>query len=99
MVRRKWRPLEIALGAAFLVAVVGFLTFYVWYQTESVKLGLDIRKTDARIRVLEKDIETLKLRKASLLDLRRVEKIARESLGLTDPPDGDLIYQDRGVSR
>jgi len=55
----------IALGAAFFAASAAVLTFYVWYQTESVKLGLDIAKLDDRIRELEKDIEALKLRKAS----------------------------------
>jgi cell division protein FtsL len=99
MVRRKWSPREIALSAAFLVAVVGMLTFYVWYQTESVKLGMDIGRSEVRIRELEKTIETLELRKAALLDPGRVEKIARESLGLVDPKDDAVIYQKRDSSR
>jgi len=99
MVRRKFSPRGIALGAALLVTVVGVLTFYVWYQTESVQLGIDIGKTEDRIRELEKTIETLKLRKAALLDPGRVEKIARESLGLVDPKDDEVIYQKRDSSR
>lgn len=99
MVRRKFSPRGIALGAALLVTVVGVLTFYVWYQTESVKLGMDIGKSEDRIRELEKAIETLELRKATLLDPGRVEKIARESLGLVDPKDDDVIYQERDSSR
>ena len=93
MVRRKWTLRGIALGAALLVAVIGTLTFYVWYQTESVKLGIDIGKGEDRIRKLEQAIETLKVRKAALLDPARVEKIARESLGLVDPKDDEIIYQ------
>jgi cell division protein FtsL len=99
MVRRKWSPRGIVLGAAFLVAVVGILTFYVWYQTESVKLGIDIGRSEEKIRELEKAIETLELRKAALLDPGRVEKIARESLGLVDPKDDEVIYQKRDSSR
>ena len=99
MVRRKWTPRGIALGAALLVAVIGTLTFYVWYQTESVKLGIDIGKGEDRIRKLEQAIETLKLRKAALLDPARVEKIARESLGLIDPKDDEVIYEKRDTSR
>ena len=99
MVRRKWSPRGIALGAALLVAVMGTLTFYVWYQTESVKLGIDIGGNEDRIRELEQAIEALKTRKASLLDPARVEKIARESLGLIDPNDNEVIYEKRDRSR
>jgi cell division protein FtsL len=99
MVRRKWSPRGIALGAALLVAVMGTLTFYVWYQTESVKLGIDIGGNEDRIRELEQAIEALKTRKASLLDPARVEKIARESLGLIDPNDDEVIYEKRDTSR
>ncbi len=93
MVRRKWSLKGIALGAALAVAVIGILTFYVWYQTESVKLGLDIGRSDKRIRELEAEIEALKLRQASLLDPGRVEKIARDALGLVDPKDDDIVYR------
>jgi cell division protein FtsL len=99
MVRRKWSPRGIALGAALLVAVIGTLTFYVWYQTESVELGIEIGKSEDRIRELEQAIETLKLRKAALLDPARIEKIARESLGLIDPKDDEVIYEKRDTSR
>jgi cell division protein FtsL len=99
VVRRKWSPREIALGAVFLVAVAGLLTFYVWYQTESVKLGIDIGRSEQRIRDLEKAIEALELRKAALLDPGRVEKIARESLGLVDPADDEIVYVKRDMSR
>lgn len=93
MVRRRWNLKGIALGAAVAVAAVGVLTFYVWYQTESVKLGLDINKSEARILELEKDIEALKVKRAALLDPRRVEEIARDKLGLAEPPNGDIVYR------
>ena len=99
MVRRKWSLKGIALGAGLVFAVIGTLTFYVWYQTESVKLGIDIGKSEDRIRELEQAIETLKLRKAALLDPARVERIARKSLGLIDPKDDEVIYEKRGPSR
>ena len=99
MVRRKWSPRGIALGAALLVAVMGTLTFYVWYQTESVKLGIDIGGNEDRIRELGQAIEALKMRKAALLDPARIEKIARESLGLIDPNDNEVIYEKRDRSR
>ncbi|OGD15662.1 MAG: hypothetical protein A2V76_09325 [Candidatus Aminicenantes bacterium RBG_16_63_14] len=99
MVRRRWNPRGIVLGAALLVAVIGTLTFYVWYQTESVRLGIDIGGNEDKIRELEQAVETLKMRKAALLDPARVEKIARESLGLVDPKDDEVIYEKRDTPR
>ncbi len=99
MVRRKWNLKGIAFGAALAVAAIGILTFYVWYQTESVKLGLDIGKSDDRIRELEESIEALKVRRAGLLDPGRVEQIARDKLGLVEPVDDDIIYRKRDTAR
>jgi cell division protein FtsL len=93
MVRRKWSLKGLALGLGFALAAIGILTFYVWYQTESVKLGLDIAKCDQRIRELETSIEALKLRRAELLDPGRVETIARDKLGLIDPVDDDITFR------
>lgn len=93
MVRRKWSFKGIALGGALVALAIGILTFYVWYQTESVKLGLDIGRSDKRIRELEEEIEALKLHQASLLEPGRVEKIARDMLGLVDPKDSDIVYR------
>jgi len=93
MVRRKWNIKGIAVGAALALAAIGILTFYVWYQTESVKLGLDLARSDQRIRELEEAIEGLKLRRAVLLDPGRVERIAREALGLVEPFDDDVIFR------
>ena len=99
MVRRKGSRKGIALIAAIAVAVIGILTFYVWYQTESIKLGIDLSKSDAEIRKLEESIEALELRKAALLDPGRVDGIAREKLGLIEPVDDDIIYRKTGVPR
>jgi len=93
MIRHKWSLKGIALGAALAAAAIGILTFYIWYQTESVKLGLDIGRSDKRIRELEESIEALKLRRAGLLDPGRVERIARDKLGLVEPVDDDIIYR------
>jgi len=99
MVRRKIDLKGIAVVATFVLAGVVLLTFYVWYQTESVQLGLDLGRSEARLRELETEIEGLKLRKADLLDPRRVESIAREKLGLVDPKDEEIVYEKRDTSR
>ncbi len=93
MVHRKWNIRGLAVGGALAAAAIGILTFYVWYQTESVKLGLDIDRCDKQIREVQEAIEALKLERARLLDPARVEKIARERLGLIEPADVDLSYR------
>jgi cell division protein FtsL len=99
MIRRKWSPKEIGLGAALLLAVVALLTFYVWYQTEAVRLGIDIGRREEEIRALQNEILRLRLQRAALLSPDRVEKIARDNLGLVDPKPGDIIYGDGRVPR
>jgi cell division protein FtsL len=93
MVRRKWNLKGVAVTATFAAVAVGILIFYVWYQTESVKLGLDIGRSDQRIRELEESIEALKVRRAGLLDPGRIERIARDKLGLVDPVDDDIVFR------
>jgi cell division protein FtsL len=93
MIRRKWSPKEIALGAGFLLALVGLLTFYVWYQTEAVRLGVETSQREAEIKALRDDILRLKLEKAALLAPKRVEKIARDELGLVDAKTDEIIYK------
>jgi cell division protein FtsL len=92
MIRRKWSAREIALGTALLLAVVALLTFYIWYQTEAVRLGIEIGKREQEIKGLRDEIRRLELQKAALLAPDRVERIAREALGLVDPTTGEIIY-------
>jgi len=99
MVRRRWSLKGIALAAALAVTIIGILTSYVWYQTEAVKLGLDIGRSDSEIRELEESIEALELRKAGLLAPGRVDGIARDKLGLVEPSDEDIIYREPGAPR
>lgn len=99
MVNRRYGLKEIALGAGFVLLLLVILTFYIWYQTESVKLGLDIGRSEGRIREIEESIEALELRKAALLNPGRVERIARESLGLVEPADEDIVYEKPGADR
>lgn len=99
MVRKKWQAREIILGMAVAAALVFILTFYVWYQTEAVRLGREIRNCEDRIRLLKEDIQKLEIRKAALLSPQRVDQIARGSLGMQEPVDRDVIYEGQGTGR
>jgi len=95
MIRRKWSTREILLGSAFLLAAVGLLTFYVWYQAEAVQLGLDTSNRLQKIKALEADIAKLELHKTALATPERIEKTAREKLGLIDAKPEDIIFSDQ----
>ena len=49
---------------------------------------------DDRVQRLEKEIEQLETIRSSLLSLDRVERIAREELGLKNPKDNQIIWDD-----
>ncbi|MHB8094509.1 MAG: cell division protein FtsL [Candidatus Aminicenantales bacterium] len=93
MVRRKFNPREIALGAAFVVLLLTIITFYIWYQSEAIRLGYAIADTEYRVRRMKEEIMKLEAKRAGLLSLGRIEKIAREDLGLTDPKPDQVIYE------
>jgi cell division protein FtsL len=94
MIRRKWSAREIALGSALLVVVLGLLTFYIWYQTEAIRLGKTIEKDKDEIAVLREEIKKLEIRKAELLDPAVVDRIARDRLGLREASPGEIFHRD-----
>lgn len=99
MVRKKLRPRAVLLGLLLFLVLVSMLTFYIWYQTEAVRLGLKIRDCEEKIKSLRDDIQKLEIRKASLLAPGRVETIAKEALGLVEPADADVFFDSRGSGR
>jgi cell division protein FtsL len=92
MVRRKFKKKEIALSLGFILNVVTILTFYIWHQVESVRLGYETRELEAKLQSLKNEVETLETKRAALLRLDRVEKIAEDELGLKPPDEDQVIY-------
>ena len=97
MIRRRWSPREIALGAAFLVAVIALLSFYVWYQSEAVYIGLQTQQREKEIRLLNEEIRKLELEEAKWLAPTIVAKRAREELQLVLPDVTDIYYPKAGA--
>jgi cell division protein FtsL len=98
MVRRKLQKRELAAAAAFLLLLVGTLTFYVWHQAALVNLGFEASKLQERITLLKEKIEQLETSKAQLLAPQRVERIARDELHLIEPAPEQIIYGNHGRS-
>jgi len=94
MVRKKFRKKEILLGFLFTILVISILTFYIWPQMESIRIGYETGELEKRINTLIKKIEILEAKKSYLLSLEKVEKIAKEELKLAKPKKYQIIYDD-----
>jgi len=94
MVKKKRPKVELLFIAISICFGLACLTFYIWYQTEIIRLGLEIRRAEETINKLETEIKSLEAVKASLLSLERVEKIARQTLNLAEPQPAQLIYEE-----
>ena len=94
MVRKKYSKKEIILIVFCITFIIFILTFYVWHQMESVRLGYEASELEEKVLKLEKEVEELESRKAFLLSLERVEKIAREDLKLVMPKDEQIVYEE-----
>lgn len=94
MVRKRYQKKEILLVIACLLLAIAFLTFYVWHQTALISLGYQISGLEEKIASLEEEIRGLEIRRASLLSLEKVEKTAKEKLGLVEPTKEQMVYQE-----
>ncbi|NOR53232.1 MAG: cell division protein FtsL [Candidatus Aminicenantes bacterium] len=94
MVRKKFNKKEILLGFLITIFVISILTFYIWHQMESVRIGYETGELEKRINTLIKKIEILEVKKSHLLSLEKVEKIAIEELNLAKPKENQIIYDD-----
>lgn len=94
MVRKKFKRREITFSLGVISLIILILTFYIWHQIESVRLGYETRESEARVLSLMKAVDTLEAKKSSLLSLERVEEIAKNKLGLRPPDDHQVLYED-----
>lgn len=94
MVRKKFKRREITFSLGVISIIILILTFYIWHQVESVRLGYETQELEALVLSLMKEVDTLEAKKSSLLSLERVEKIAKNKLGLKPPDDHQVMYEE-----
>jgi len=94
MVRKSFKKRDITIGIAFIALVISVLSFYIWHQTESVRLGYRTGGLEETVNQLRKEVEKLETIKASLLSLDRVERISRKELKLSAPEKEQIVYED-----
>ncbi len=94
MVRKKYTTKEIVLFVSCTIIVIFILTFYIWHQMESIRIGYEIGKLEEKVLTLGREVDELEAEKSSLLSLDRVEKIAKEELNLVEPKKEQLVYDE-----
>lgn len=95
MVRKKWKKRDIALGLAFVLVVILILIFYIWHQARLFHLGIENGRLENQVKSLQKEVETLEAKKATLLSLKQVEERAEKELNLKKPREDQLIDWER----
>ncbi len=76
------------------IIVIFILTFYIWHQMESIRMGYEIGTLEEKVLTLGRQVDELQTEKSSLLSLDRVEKIAKEELNLVEPKKEQLVYDE-----
>lgn len=76
------------------IIVISILTFYIWHQMESIRIGYEIGKLEEKVLTLRRQVDELQTEKSFLLSLDRVEKIAKEELNLVEPKKEQLVYDE-----
>jgi len=94
MVHKKFTRRQLFLTAGTTLVVVFILAFYLWQIAETVSLGYEANTAENEKKALAKEVLRLQAEKATLLSLERVERMARTLLGLTDPRNDQIVYED-----
>ncbi|MFQ6108597.1 MAG: cell division protein FtsL [Candidatus Aminicenantales bacterium] len=94
MVRKKVNKKNVLIGIVWTTVVIFILTFYIWNQIESIRLGYAIGDLEKKLQELQKSVDKLEAERAALLSLERVEAIAKKKLKLQPPRKEQIIYDD-----
>ena len=93
MIRKKITKKEILIGIVSTLVIITLLTFYIWHQAETIRLGYKTQELEEDISNLKKEIEQLEAEKSSLLSLERVERIARKTLKMKPPEEQQILQE------
>lgn len=74
-----------------LLLIISFVLFYTWQRIEVLRLGYEVDKLRSEKNELYNKNKFLQVKVAGLKSLDRVEKIAREELGLIIPDKFEII--------
>ena len=89
--RRFLHPVNFILAIIFIITLGIFI---VYQKGEITKIGYLKKNMEKEKEDLEKEINLLTKKTAILKSSWRIEKIAKEELGLTTLPEGEIVYMD-----
>jgi cell division protein FtsL len=78
-----------------VACLVAGLALYAWPHLELRRYGIEAQTMDRERERLVESNRKLRLEKASLEELRRIESIASRELGLTTPPAEKVVVVER----
>ena len=81
----RWNMFPYLVG--FLIMMTLVALFHVWSRVTVIDLNLQISEADNAIREAKQEASRLRLEIASLKTPGRIEKIAKDELGMTLPTD------------
>lgn len=99
MVRQKRSRLALLLAVLAVGLAIAGLTFYLWHLNEMTRLGYEASRLEEEINRMKEEVQKLETKKAGLLTLDRVEKIARQKLRMTDPQPGQVFYEGQATEQ
>lgn len=82
---QRWNMFPYLMVVMVLLTLVAL--FHVWSRVTVIDLNLQISEADSTISVAKQEASRLRLEIASLKTPERIEKIAKEDLGMTLPTD------------
>lgn len=80
-----------------VLALSLFLFFYVWQHMQVVKLGYEVQGLKMEKQELTNQYYYLKYKMYDVNSLARVEKVAREQLGMVTPRSDQIVILDDGT--
>ena len=97
--RKKGRKKSFFIWKCLILTIVSFsiILFYVWERVERLEAGYKVRKKVKRENELIEENELLLSEAVRLKSPQRLERIAREELGLIIPTDGKSIRRIKEV--
>lgn len=93
MVRKKYSLKRILLVAGLAILFLCNITFYIWYQSESIRLGYKIHDLENQAEKRQEEIKQLEAKKEALLAPDRIDRIARNELNLQDVKPDQIIFE------
>ncbi len=85
-----YRPRLLPL-LAFIATICVIALFFVWSRLQVIHLEYDISSLEERLRGVQQQSQRLRLEAASLRNPSRLERIARNELGLRAPAPEQVV--------